>query len=276
MKKTLRTALTAAVFAAANLSAMPSMAAGDSSGQQGEEVGNLTPFSFDDWVRITDQTTYNLYGVPQTFDPNQISNADWMNQLVEFSDLEKTVTTATTTSVPALVYGPAPTTTVSDADWDDVVTTLTTVMIPQPAYGAPEAIIGDVNFDNQTNSFDVLAVRKLLVKGSDAYKDNAMDLKQADINADGKLNIADLLLLQRYVLGKISKNEIIDRYGLNWSDVSVEPITTAADNDDQVITTTTEPYFPGGDVVISLYGIKPVDDRLREMIEDSINDIQEK
>ena len=276
MKKTLRTALTAAVFAAANLSAMPSMAAGDSSDKQGEDGSNTVGISFEDWVRLTEQPTYDLYGVPPMFDPNNTDITEWLDQPWDFSDLEKTVTTATTTSVPALVYGPAPTTTVSDADWDDVVTTLTTVMIPQPAYGAPEAIIGDVNFDNQINSFDVLAVRKLLVKGSDAYKDNAMDLKQADINADGKLNIADLLLLQRYVLGKISKNEIIDRYGLNWSDVSVEPITTAADNDDQVITTTTEPYFPGGDVVISLYGIKPVDDRLREMIEDSINDIQEK
>ena len=276
MKKTLRTALTAAVFAAANLSAMPSMAAGDSSDKQGEDGSNTVGISLEDWVRLTEQPTYDLYGVPPMFDPNNTDITEWLDQPWDFSDLEKTVTTATTTSVPALVYGPAPTTTVSDADWDDVVTTLTTVMIPQPAYGAPEAIIGDVNFDNQINSFDVLAVRKLLVNGADTYKDQVMDLKQADINADGKLNIADLLLLQRYVLGKISKNEIIDRYGLNWSDVSVEPITTAADNDDQVITTTTEPYFPGGDVVISLYGIKPVDDRLREMIEDSINDIQEK
>lgn len=248
MKKTLRTALTAAVFAAANLSAMPSMAAGDSSDKQGEDGSNTVGFSFEDWVRMTEQPTYDLYGVPPMFDPNDTDITDWLDQTTDVSDLEKTVTTATTT------------------------------MIPQPAYGAPEAFIGDVNIDGQTNSFDVLAVRKLLINGPDAYmdKDWTVDPKQADLNADGKLNIADLLLLQRYVLGKISKNEIIDRYGLNWSDVSVEPITTAADNDDQVITTTTEPYFPGGDVVISLYGIKPVDDRLREMIEDSINDIQEK
>ena len=272
MKKTLRTVLTAAIFAAANMSAIPSMAAVDGSGQQEEEGSNTVGLSFEDWVRMTEQPTYDLYGVPPMFDPNDTDITEWLDQPWDFSDLEKTVTTVTTTSVPAPVYGPAPTTTVSDADWDTVVTTLTTSVIPQPAYGAPEFFTGDANTDGAIDSFDVITLRRMLVSG----EGSGSARYYGDMNHDGKINVADLILLQRYLLGKVKDFDKYRSDEYSGELPEIEKITAPSDEITPVTTTITEPYDPVKDVVIALYGIRPIDDRIKEMFGDFNKDIQEK
>lgn len=65
---------------------------------------------------------------------------------------------------------------------------------------APEFITGDLNNDRRVDSFDIITARKALVSISDneAAKTNT----DMDLNKDGSFNIADIVLLQSFVLGK--------------------------------------------------------------------------
>ena len=82
MKKTLRTVITAAMFAAANLSAMPSSAEQPSPDDQwGWENTKESVFynpAWDDLEKIASQTQYDMYGAQSVFDVNRHSD-DWKN-----------------------------------------------------------------------------------------------------------------------------------------------------------------------------------------------------
>ncbi len=276
MKKTIRTAMTAAVFAAANMSALPSMGAGDNGSNQWPPFNNMS-----ETVDFSGQGAYGVYGPPPT-DGTWWDSEPWNNP----GTVEKVLTTVTTTTLPAPVYGPAPTTTVSDEDWDNVLTTFTSFMTtsttstttevtyPQTVYGPPIDIFrGDINMDYAVDCFDVIAVRRMLINGADIHSDAAYF---ADVNSDGKLNIADLILIQKLVLGKVSVNELGKEYGNRYNrETEIEKITTSV-KDDPIVTTIAEPYDPGKDVVITLYGIRPIDDRLKEMLEERDKDITDK
>ena len=66
---------------------------------------------------------------------------------------------------------------------------------------APEIITGDLNKDRRIDSFDIITARKAIISllDDETAKTNA----DMDLNKDGSFNIADIVLLQSYVLGKI-------------------------------------------------------------------------
>ena len=183
MKKTIHTLLTAAMFAVSNAMAMPAVA---EDGNTGRPV--VDPV---ETIRLEDP---NWNSGQQENDP-QVTTTTKL--------IEATKTTTVT------LYGVCPSTT-TIRDIYQMTTTTTTA--PQPVYGPPlQDFVGDVNFDGYVDSFDILAVRKMLVKGTERYSDAQMEAYYADMNNDGKLSISDLILLQQYVLGKVTKQELQER-----------------------------------------------------------------
>ena len=67
---------------------------------------------------------------------------------------------------------------------------------------AIKVIPADINGDEVVNSFDMIAARKALT-GNDFA--SAAAKKAADVNGDGEFNVADALLIQQFILGKISE-----------------------------------------------------------------------
>ena len=67
---------------------------------------------------------------------------------------------------------------------------------------AAQLIPGDVNGDEVVDSFDMIAARKALI--SEKFADSRAE-KAYDVNRDKVCGVADLLLIQQYVLGKITE-----------------------------------------------------------------------
>ena len=59
----------------------------------------------------------------------------------------------------------------------------------------PLVLYGDVNLDNTVNLLDIVLMQKYLL-GKASITDTAF-YNQADLNQDGKVNIYDLILLKR-------------------------------------------------------------------------------
>ncbi|WP_455530252.1 dockerin type I repeat-containing protein [Ruminococcus sp.] len=260
MKKSIFTVMTAAMFAAANLSAIPSDAA-DNGGSRmnvdpvetvtlsdrdwnreqlkegendGQEVSTTTtsPVTTTEMTTLTNTTTQTLYGPP------------WMFR------------TTTTTTMPVLLYGPPPTTTTLDRDLEENL----------------EKMRGDVNGDEVIDTFDAIALRRAIL--FDEYKDQRAKLL-SDINSDGKIDVTDLVLLQRFLLGAIK--DFRDNNSTSMSDktttkekLRTTTTTTTTKTSDAIFTTS---YDPRGDIVVTLYGIKPSIDRIRDFTDNSFKDI---
>lgn len=260
MKKSIFTVMTAAMFAAANLSAIPSDAA-DNGGSRmnvdpvetvtlsdhdwnreqlkegendGQEVSTTTtsPVTTTEMTTLTNTTTQTLYGPP------------WI------------LRTTTTTTMPVLLYGPPPTTTTLDRDLEENL----------------EKMRGDVNGDEVIDTFDAIALRRAIL--FDEYKDQRAKLL-SDINSDGKIDVTDLVLLQRFLLGAIK--DFRDNNSTSMSDktttkekLRTTTTTTTTKTSDAIFTTS---YDPRGDIVVTLYGIKPSIDRIRDFTDNSFKDI---
>lgn len=61
--------------------------------------------------------------------------------------------------------------------------------------------VGDATFDGVINVFDIIAVRRGLINGIS----DALALRAADADQNGTLEVADLVLIQNYVLGRIKE-----------------------------------------------------------------------
>ena len=237
MKKTIHTLLTAAMFAAANMAAMPAVA---------EDGNSLTP---------------NLEPVESLSFGDTNTNNDNSDD-ISAEGVGKNILKATTKSM-ATVYGPPPTTTVNTTALIDESLTSTTTSLPEWLMTTPTTTVeilygptvpynrlGDVNEDNNVDIFDLVALRKLLVSGQSRsfYSDN-----YADVNFDRKVNIADLVRLQQFLLGKI--DSLNDG---NWDFMRSKTIeTVSANNEQDIETTTTTTYKPGRVTTVTLYGIMP-------------------
>lgn len=215
MKKTEKTVLTAALFAAA-LNTIPS---GADNIKNSASASDYNP-SFGEVVT----TTYNpnegmevpVYGPP----------ISWTTTAE--SDSTTITTTVTTTDEPYLVpvYGPPISwTTTAPATTEPIPTTVTTT-VPMPVYGPPIAWYGDVNADGKVNVFDMIELRKAYVNGKFS---EGIESMRADINRDGKIGMADLVMLENYLLGKID----------NFDNPLPEPETTTAEPQYSYVNTTT-------------------------------------
>lgn len=74
-----------------------------------------------------------------------------------------------------------------------------------PGAGQPKVrkvILGDINFDERIDSLDMIAARKGIIKGSFA---DSMTEKAADVDQNKAFEVADLVLLQEFILGKITE-----------------------------------------------------------------------
>ncbi|SHM53853.1 dockerin type I repeat-containing protein [Ruminococcus flavefaciens] len=65
----------------------------------------------------------------------------------------------------------------------------------------PEVIAGDFNNDRQVDSMDIVSARYAIISKLD--NENAEATAQMDLNKNGNFDVADLVLLQSFVLGKI-------------------------------------------------------------------------
>ena len=181
MKKTKHTILTALTFTAALQMASASNVNAITEDELGA-IGVQVPF------KASEQEVQDVYGPPPTYD-EPVTTA----QIVE-TTIQQTSTSTTT------VYGPPAwfrtTSTVSD------IVNMTTTTMPAPVYGPPQMFYqpGDLNGDRSSDVFDVIYLRKLLLKNMEG--DPAWEEIYADVNGDGEFNIADLVALQNYLLGK--------------------------------------------------------------------------
>ncbi|WP_295072842.1 dockerin type I repeat-containing protein [Ruminococcus sp.] len=230
MKKTLRTVLTAAAFAAAGASAMTAVAEGSEQNQnRGFGFSNVTE-------RDAFANSYGAYGPPPTdWIIDGTIDGQWVWGTTTSIPLE--TMTSLTTTMPRTVYGPTSTSTVTTSEQEDIVE-LTTTMLPQPAYGPAPTIKGDVNGDYTVDIFDSIAMRKAIL--FDEYADT-VNLHFSDLNKDGRISVGDLVILNKYLLGKIKD---LDNYPAQKAD------------DDEVVVTTA--YNPRTDIVAPVYGPAPV------------------
>lgn len=80
----------------------------------------------------------------------------------------------------------------------------------QGVYGPPWMMLpeshwrGDVCEDGVIDVYDIIALRKYLLNGTDSETDEKWDAMRADVNGDGKVGIADMITLQKYIMGQIS------------------------------------------------------------------------
>ncbi len=173
MKKSLHTVLTAAAFAVSmnNAAAMPTDAAE-------QRHISVVPM-LNDYNPSNDQVI-TTYGPPAFFPWN-----------TTYTTVEDIVTTTTSAEVVP-VYGTLPAYETTKTTTEDIINATTTVY-PSTEYG-PMQIFGDVNRDGTTDVFDVIALRKAVIRNEYNYND--------DMNGDGELGIADLVSLQNYLLGR--------------------------------------------------------------------------
>ena len=263
MKKTIYTVMTAAMFAAANLSSLPAgcaenegmnrpkvdpvetitLADSEWELEKGYEKEQKNPVTTTTLTNLTNKTTQTLYGAPWMFGTTTTPTTSDLDYL-----------TATTTQT---LYGPP---------WVFGSTTTTTVSAPDDGENVDTKMKGDVNGDEIVDTFDAIALRRAILFGE--YKDKRAKLL-SDINSDGKIDVSDLVLLQRFLLGAIKDFREFDNSSIKTTK------TTAKLKDDPIFTTETTTYDPRGDVVISLYGIKPSIEISKEAVEQAVRDIED-
>lgn len=234
MKKTVQTMMTAAMFAA-TMNMIPS---GTSDGTASASAVDYNP-AIENWqdvygppVDYPEMTTATINTVPVPVYGPPVS---WTT--TPETDLPVPTTISTTEEEPVCVYGPpiAWNTTTVPTEMP-VLTTVPNTTIPLPVYGPPIAWMGDINGDNRVDVFDMIELRKayLNLNGS---AEITIDLYRADINEDGQIGVADLVMLQNYLLGRTKKiyDNQIEEPKPTTPQVSYEPVQSTTKN------TTTEP-----------------------------------
>lgn len=269
MKKTIFTVMTAAMFAASNLSAIPADTAeqNESKRPKVDPVESIS-ISDHDWykeaesqlsklttglpaselTKITTTPAQLLYGAPWMFTTSTTSEETKATTIADTTKILEKLTTTTTVTL----YGVAPSRTTANDQWDEEI----------------ERMKGDVNGDNVIDTFDAIALRRAILY--DEYKDKRQFLL-SDINSDGKADVTDLVLLQRFLLGAIKDFK-------EYSSSAMSDKTTSKGNKKTTATTTTAvttTYDPRGDIVVSLYGIRPTIDKIKEIVDDAVQDIAE-
>ncbi len=257
MKKTDKTALTAAIFAAA-------MGAAAVSGGQAEAADVNAGLNA---VESQLSAFAPVYGPSPDFEYTQPVT-------------ETTVATAPVTTVPDPVYGPpwmmttvAETTAVEDLENlqdvygppvsmelptlpEETVSSATTAAEPDPTsepasiepttvavYG-PMWAWGDANTDGNVDVFDLPLIRKYVVSEDSEYRTTGR--LASDVNNDGYVNVADLVAVSQYLMGQR------DSLGIPTSKIKENKIRVIYDEDIEPVTE--EPTSPFDDIPQPKYG----------------------
>lgn len=186
MKKTEKTALTAAVFAAA-LNLIPGGTSSPQSAQATDDVPVRTDVypvygTIPAWETTTAMKDpyYGVYGPPPAWE----TTAAEVDEPVEtvaypvYGTIPAWKTTTVTATEPMVypVYGPPPV-------WN------TTTAAPD----APLPVFADVNVDGRIDAYDYLLMRQKITDKSRFW--------YCDLNGDGETDIADLVRMQKFLLG---------------------------------------------------------------------------
>ena len=245
MKKTNATLLTAAMFAAAaNLVPGSGAAASELLGSNAVIAENVQadqeaintyvtlygpPWAFKTTsLDLTEETTtiemprtQPMYGPPIYMDTTTVSVPDETEPIVQSlktqpaygapiyfeTDIPEVIETTTTRTTMAPLYGsPWVLTTTPYTTTEDIYDT------PQTEYGPPMLKRGDLITDGVVNAFDLAEAKRALVTNDEEYDFNK--LMAADFNRDGYFSMADIIGLNRFLLGdKEGYNERIDDEG---------------------------------------------------------------
>ena len=191
MKKNKRTAATAAMFATALNMALGSVAIPN--GSQPLNAKADEP-EYDPALEIQE----DVYGPPEFFEVTTTTNEQY-----------DPVTELTTTM--AVVYGPP---SMMTTTYDDPIQEAETTMAE--VYGPPSFFArGDINWDGSTDVFDLIQFRKEYVESM--TNDRHYGYTEFDVNSDGMFGVADLVALNRFLLGRSTD--------LNWYyDTEEEPV----------------------------------------------------
>lgn len=198
MKKTEKTALTAAVFAAA-------LGAAALAGGQAEA---LTPAA--DQTELTLEKFSAVYGPPPDYFMEPTAEAEPTEEPTELPTFQE-------------VYGPPPTETPTEA--------ISEAEMMTAVYG-PMPVFGDINHDARVDSFDMTKLRRVVT--GEEMPVSYGGVFTEDVNEDGEINIADLVAMGRYLIGqtdsltskKIKKNRI----KVIYQEESIEPATEEETN----------------------------------------------
>ena len=208
MKKTDKTAITAALFAAAMGAAAAGGGSADAAGMSDVEL-SLAKFS----AAYGPPPDYYFTDIPVTteYDPFEVVPQPDYGPIYIYTTTATAPeeTTPVTELIPQPAYGPMWTVPVTEEVQTTAVTAVTEVtepitesvteVIPQPAYGPP-LIVGDLNGDGEVDTFDFVRMRSL-VADKTAVANRTTSLR-ADMNGDDEVNVADLVALGRYVIGR--------------------------------------------------------------------------
>lgn len=278
MKKTEKTALTAAIFAAAmygtaNVAAEPVEAGAAFTSTTTSVVGvervadSQSGISVDAIKELNSKMS-TVYGPPPSYEDDEYEEEDvitttqhmvalyappeYMTTSVSEEDEYESWTTTTVINTTAIhtVYGPPVAFTTTTAPDINTTTTTTDRVIAelqtngQPVYG-PAPLYGDVNADNRVDVFDMILLRERFAENNTNYS------FAADVNNDMKISVADLVLLNKYLMGKIDdirypeREDVTTTTRTELAGVYGPPswfTTTIEENDD--ITTTEVTFVP--------------------------------
>lgn len=215
MKKTIQTMVTAAMFAA-TVNMIPS---GTSAGTSSASAVDYNPAT-ENWQ--------NVYGPPPVTTIKETTQLQPVYGTVPYQTVE---TTPVTTNfdpekmTTVAVYGPP----IAWNTTTEPVPSPTGPTIPAPLYGPPIAWVGDLNFDNRVDVFDMIELRKAYIDGVSGS--DWLDMYRADVNGDGSIGISDLVMLQNYILGKIDNfnEKLPEPKSTTATQVSHEPVQTATE-----------------------------------------------
>lgn len=176
MKKTERTALTAALFAAA-LNFIPT---GTNDMSSSAASNDVAPAGVDEY-NPRDDEPIGMYGPPWMFEQTTAPTTEPLRTEVYpvYGTMPAWTTVPVTTS-----YAP---------ETDD----------PICVYGPPPVLkkdLGDLDHDGRVTAFDMVLFRQAFIDG----KYDMIDYARYDVNQDGSIGIADLVMMQRYLLGQIN------------------------------------------------------------------------
>lgn len=193
MKKTPKTILMAALFASAINAVSTGAVTGNADYVPSEEQmqnaygppvieETTTPPTVTDPITETTTDMACVYGPPPNY---------------------STITTQTTIqTIPVPVYGPPnySTTTKTQTTAKDPITETTTELAG--VYGPPPVSNGDINDDGRIDVFDFIELKKMITNDM-AQPVESYKAYKADVNHDEQVGMADLVMLNNYLLGKI-------------------------------------------------------------------------